>query len=387
MRRRRRARTGCPLWGVVRPVDVRRARGPGRESRGRRRGQRRGQRRVGARRHSGAGRDDRSRGADGQGRPRAARRARVRVGVRGRGDQLGVDVVHLLVELRAPVGVVDVAELRRDGLERLPRLVDPSALQRDACGVQRGADGDRRLDGVRLRGEDHLRDGPQGLAGPGLVGACDHARADQRDRDERGRGAQHVGLGGGAPPAVQQDRLGDVVVLEQRQRAGPDGPDDGVVRRGTGLLVLGGTHGGELGRALGVGLRLGRQLCGGAQRRGAVQQRLRSDVGDPAREQGDELALDVRGVARSGRRRHEPGGQGLDEVVVGAHRIEVERPGIRGRPSGLVADVARTHEQCLHPGSLVSPLGSLQHRTMFLLILCVRVSCGVSSSITRSIRR
>ena len=92
-------------------------------------------------------------------------------------------------------------------------------------------------------------------------------------------------------------------------------------------------------------------LHGDGKRAGRVQERFGADVGDPAREQRDELALDVGRVARTGRRRHQPGGQGLDEVVVGAHRSEVERQiGVVGRPRGLVADVAKTHDLSLRSG-------------------------------------
>ena len=81
-----------------------------------------------------------------------------------------------------------------------------------------------------------------------------------------------------------------------------------------------------------------------------MEERLGTDVGDPAREQRDELALDVGGVAGTGGRRHQPGGERLDEVVVGAHGREVERQiGVLGRPRDLVADVARTHDLSLRP--------------------------------------
>ena len=82
-----------------------------------------------------------------------------------------------------------------------------------------------------------------------------------------------------------------------------------------------------------------------------MQERFGADVGDPAREQRDELTLDIGRVARTGRRRHQPGGQRLDEVVVGAHGREVERQiGVVGRPRGLVADVAKTHDLSLRSG-------------------------------------
>ena len=89
----------------------------------------------------------------------------------------------------------------------------------------------------------------------------------------------------------------------------------------------------------------------GGQRAGRVQERFGTDVGDPTREQRDELTLDIGRVAGTGRRRHQPGGQGLDEVVVGAHCSEVERQiGVVGRPRGLVADVAKTHDLSLRSG-------------------------------------
>ena len=267
-------------------------------------------------------------------------------------------------ELGAPVGVVDVAELVPHGLERRPRLVDATALERDACGVQRGADDGGGLDGPRLRREHDLGDQPERIAGVRVVGAHDDARPDERDRHQPGRGPEQVGASATRLPPGDRDGLG-VLVLQQRSPGGRR-PD-----RGEGLVLV---------------VRLGRG--GGAQLNGdgspdGVQKRFGADVGDPAREEGDQLAFDVVGIPGPGRRRHQPGGQRLDEVVVGAHGSEVERQlGVLGRPSGLVADVARAHDLSLRPvWFFFALLGSLQHRTMFLP---TRTSQTSSASRSRS---
>src|SRR6185503_11429210 len=143
--RRGAARARCRGRGVA---------GRGGEDAGR--GRRREEGLRGPRRDGGARRDRGARLPGGE--RRRARRGRDHLlgGDVGGAAQLRGEVVALVRQLGAAVGVVDGGELFLHGLERRPRLVDAAALQRDARGVERGADDGGRLDRPRLLREDDL---------------------------------------------------------------------------------------------------------------------------------------------------------------------------------------------------------------------------------------